>query len=68
MRWEYKIVEVGDDKGSVFKSKTMNVDALNDLGAEGWELVNTVSVSGAAAGFGTKPKPDQVFMIFKRPL
>lgn len=66
MKWEYKIIETGKSKGVLFQSKEVGADELNKLGEEGWELVTALSVSGSAAGFGTK-KPDQVFFIFKRP-
>lgn len=67
MKWEYKIIEVGKSKGFLFQTKDLSVDPLNELGKEGWELVSSFSVSGSAAGFGTKHQPDQVFLILKRP-
>ena len=68
MKWEYKIIEVGKSKGVLFQSKELKIDEFNELGKEGWELVSALSVAGSAPGFGTKAQPDQVFLIFKRPI
>lgn len=69
MKWEYKLIEIGKDKGQKgwFQTKELGNTELNILGQEGWELVTALSVSGSAPGFGTKAQPDQVFFIFKRP-
>ncbi|WP_411963672.1 DUF4177 domain-containing protein [Haloferax sp. YSMS24] len=60
-RWEYKIVRTAD--GGLFSGDTAPMeDALDSLGDEGWELVDTISDSrGASAGSG------QTALVFKRP-
>ena len=68
MKYEYKVIEVGETKGWLFKQKTLNEDEFNVLGREGWELVSGFSVGGSAPGYGSKKHPDQIFLIFKRPL
>lgn len=55
VRWEYKTYRPQRDA-----TKKEAIDpqaALNDLGADGWELVETVDYEGG----GTK------FLVFKRP-
>jgi|GEM_PF-5304200 hypothetical protein len=73
MKWEYKIIETGKSnkgwlKGIYSQGKEIGDNDMNQLGQEGWELVSAFAVSGSAPGFGTKANPDQVFMIFKRPI
>ena len=60
-RWEYKIVRTAD--GGLFSGDTAPMeDALDSLGGDGWELVDTISDSrGAGAGSG------QTALVFKRP-
>jgi hypothetical protein len=55
-RWEYETVR--PPRGSTQKEAVDPKDALNDLGAEGWELVDTVEYVGG----GTK------YLVLKRPL
>ena len=66
MKFEYKVIEVGETKGWMFKQRTLNEDEFNVLGKEGWELVSALSVGSSAPGYGTKKHPDQIFLIFKR--
>lgn len=53
-RWEYETLR--PPRGSTQKEATDPKEALNELGAEGWELVDTVDYVGG----GTK------FLILKR--
>ena len=58
-RWEYKIINV---RSSQYQLTPEAEPRLNDLGAEGWELVGITSVnfkSGAT---------DNIAMVFKRPV
>ncbi|AFK20585.1 DUF4177 domain-containing protein [Haloferax mediterranei ATCC 33500] len=60
-RWEYKIIRTAD--GGLFSGDTAPMeDALNSLGDEQWELVDTISDS-RPAGAGT----GQTALVFKRP-
>lgn len=55
--WEYHIINIRSEN---YRLDPDAVDILNDLGAEGWELVSTTSVnfrSGAS---------DNLAMVFKR--
>ena len=60
MKWEYKTLEIGKAKGTVFH-QVLSADPLNELGKDGWELTSAVAIGGSAA------YDDQVFLIFKRP-
>lgn len=53
--WEYKVVR--PDRGPARKEAANPVAKLNDLGADGWELVETVEYVGG----GTK------YLVLKRP-
>lgn len=68
MKFEYKVIEVGQTKGWLFKQRTLSEDEFNLLGREGWELVSAFSVGSSAPGYGSKKHPDQIFLIFKRTL
>lgn len=41
--WEYKIVKVAGEVGTIFSPRSFNdpTGQLNNLGKEGWELVST---------------------------
>jgi hypothetical protein len=54
-RWEYETI--APPKGSTQKEATDPKAHLNELGEEGWELVDTIEYIGG----GTK------FLVFKRP-
>ena len=54
-QWEYETLR--PPRGSTKKEATDPKPALNDLGEEGWELVDTVEYVGG----GTK------YLVFKRP-
>ena len=54
-RWEYKTLRPSRDETK--KEATDPQAALNDHGADGWELVTTIEYTGG----GTK------FLVFKRP-
>lgn len=54
-RWEYKTLR--PPRGETKKEAEDPVDELNALGADGWELVETVDYTGG----GTK------LLVFKRP-
>lgn len=54
-RWEYETLRV--PRGETHKESADPKAELNELGAEGWELVTTVEYVGG----GTK------FILFKRP-
>ncbi|WP_396612393.1 DUF4177 domain-containing protein [Haloferax sp. S1W] len=60
-KWEYKIVRTSD--GGLFSGDTAPMEsAMNSLGGDGWELVDTISDSrGGGAGSG------QTALVFKRP-
>ncbi|WP_276255281.1 DUF4177 domain-containing protein [Halomontanus rarus] len=53
--WEYETVRPPRD--STMEEADDPKDVLNDLGSDGWELVDTIDYSGG----GTK------FLVFKRP-
>ena len=53
--WEYRALRPPRDES--MKEATDPTDQLNELGAEGWELVETVEYTGG----GTK------YLLFKRP-
>ncbi|MBV0902553.1 DUF4177 domain-containing protein [Haloarcula salina] len=53
--WEYETLR--PHRGSTKKEAVDPKDELNELGAEGWELVDTVEYVGG----GTK------YLLFKRP-
>jgi hypothetical protein len=55
VRWEYRILE--PPRESTQKEASDPTIALNELGADGWELVDTIDYTGG----GTK------FLVFKRP-
>ncbi|QLG28400.1 hypothetical protein HUG10_12955 [Halorarum halophilum] len=54
-RWEYRTLR--PPRESTKKEASDPVDELNDLGAEGWEVVETIDYVGG----GTK------FLLLKRP-
>jgi hypothetical protein len=63
MRWEYKTIEFGKRGaflGLLKVEASALSDALNKLGSEGWELVNSVSPIGGGNTSG-------LVLIFKRP-
>lgn len=56
--WEYKIINIRSEN---YRLDPNAVGQLNDLGADGWELVGLTSVnfkSGAT---------DNIALVFKRP-
>jgi hypothetical protein len=55
-RWEYRTLE--PPKGSTMRETVDPTDELNELGAEGWELAETITYDGG----GTK------LLLFKRPM
>jgi hypothetical protein len=61
-RWEYHLVSF---RVAGFFGVDVNLDTmgqrLDELGSEGWELINTVSVSGASGA------AQEVVLLFKRP-
>jgi hypothetical protein len=58
MKWEYKMVWIDSDdlKGRKVEEKPLH-PAMNELGAQGWELAATLELPTEAWG---------VLMIFKR--
>ncbi|WP_224335041.1 DUF4177 domain-containing protein [Haloprofundus halobius] len=58
-RWEYKTRRIDSDL-PLFSSDTSPEVELNELGDEGWELVDTIIGSGSS---GTETKS----LILKRP-
>ncbi|WP_227380757.1 DUF4177 domain-containing protein [Haladaptatus halobius] len=54
-QWEYHTIR--PPRGSTKKESIDPADDLNDLGADGWELADTIEYVGG----GTK------YLIFKRP-
>lgn len=65
--WEYKVVTLKPEQSGLFSTTTIPDDKeataiINREGAQGWELVNAVSVSAAHA---IRPLPLRLF--FKRP-
>ena len=59
-KWEYRVETEKIDGGG---RKGLELDWLNNIGIEGWELV-AVPVSAAAWGL----LPDKVTLVFKRPI
>ena len=58
-RWEYHIINIRSEN---YRLDPNAVQVLNELGAQGWELLSITSVnfkSGAT---------DNIAMVFKRPL
>lgn len=55
-QWEYKVLE--PPKGLTKRETVDPTDKLNELGADGWELTETISYDGG----GTK------LLLFKRPV
>lgn len=53
--WEYRTVR--PPREATMKEATDPTEQLNDLGADGWELVTTIEYTGG----GTK------YLVFKRP-
>lgn len=53
--WQYNVVE--PPRGSTMEEATDPSAILNELGAEGWELITTIEYNGG----GTK------YLVFKRP-
>lgn len=62
MKWEYKVVKINSLKG-LGNSDELQKE-LNDYGAEGWELVS--SLTKPNEGVGWIPKEDEGSVIFKR--
>jgi hypothetical protein len=61
VQWEYKTIHVAPTAGSVFGTKKINPDELfNQMGDEGWELVNTISTTQGNSKLGFQA-------FFKRP-
>jgi hypothetical protein len=56
LKWEYRSIEPPRD--SAKKESADPTDELNELGAEGWELCESITYTGG----GTK------FLVFKRRL
>jgi hypothetical protein len=54
-RWEYRTLR--PPRGSTKKEAVDPIEQLSELGADGWELVETIEYVGG----GTK------FLVFKRP-
>lgn len=54
--WEYKTVQ--PPRGATMKEADNPTSLLNDLGREGWELVDTIEYTRG----GTK------YLVFKRPV
>ena len=54
-RWEYETVR--PERDATKKEAVVPKASLNELGAEGWELVETITYEGG----GTK------YLVFKRP-
>jgi hypothetical protein len=58
IRWQYQIVNIG-----TFNNAERMIEALADLGADGWELAATYDkASNWFAGF------ERGFLLFKRPV
>lgn len=58
-KWEYKTIKIDASAKSLFGNKGLNMDQqLNELGADGWELVNLV---GTASGGGLSAGAQAVF-------
>ena len=57
-KWEYKIINIRSEN---YRLDPNAAGELNDLGAQGWELVSITSVNfkGGAT--------DNIAMVFKRP-
>lgn len=57
-RWEYKVVTFGDLVGMVSGDRVPSIgDGLNQLGAEGWELVGT-TVAATQVYYFKRPVAD----------
>lgn len=63
MRWEYRTVQL-DEQGWLARSVNFAAldDNLNQLGMDGWELVNVIYVKDRSLGY------DSAIAFLKRPL
>lgn len=62
VKWEYKTVKIAATMKTIFGGKSDYDKQFNDLGAEGWELINILGVgSGGASSTGVQA-------VFKRPV
>ena len=62
MDWEYWIEKVKTGGMAVPNLDGLSADIFNELGAEGWELVNAVPMTKGGG------QTEQVYFYFKRPL
>ena len=62
-RWEYRKVSqpyLSDERGADRAEKRKQLDELNTLGAEGWELAAAVPITG------TEQSTSEILYVFKR--
>lgn len=77
-QWEYKIVDLREEsENEGFMSNVMNEiqgpglppeDALNKLGEEGWELIQSVEKPGASTELTSTEGSMTYALIFRRPV
>ena len=65
-RWEYRVVIFDAENSPEGRFKHLDPAELNELGAEGWELVSTDAVAGAPS-LGL-PRTTRIALWFKRAL
>jgi hypothetical protein len=63
-RWEYRVTVFDTENSPKGQFKHLDLDQLNAMGAEGWELVSTDALAGEP-GFGL-PRTTRVALWFKR--
>lgn len=66
VRWEYRVLVFEAENSPSERFKHLDPQRLNELGAEGWELVSTDALAGApTVGL---PRTTRVALWFKRPI
>ena len=63
-QWEYKIVDL-EDGGFIGDGEEASEDVLNQLGEQGWELVESLTGSHTKLGSGVQTRTSG--LVFKRP-
>jgi hypothetical protein len=58
-KWEYKVINIRSEK---YRLDPESAHEMNELGAQGWELVSITSVNFKTGA------TDNIAMVFKRPV
>ncbi|MED1202567.1 DUF4177 domain-containing protein [Heyndrickxia acidicola] len=63
LKWEYRTIIISGSAKTLLRAKGLNMDdQLNELGQEGWELVNMLGLgTGGSTQLGVQA-------VFKRPI